>query len=156
MSPLHQEVASSAEQKPESGPKEKRNQPLLSVNPIFSRLQARSQHPSPVHSVSHTASLFWGLASWEWAQKDCQRETTHSFSASASVAATASSAIGQPRLALSKPSPVQSPMLSAPRAMKEGKQLKGKKTLRVSLSLPIVFFFGGGFVCFWIREVSSV
>lgn len=148
MSPLHQEVASSAEQKPESGPKEKRNQPLLSVNPIFSRLQARSQHPSPVHSVSHTASLFWGLASWEWAQKDCQRETTHSFSASASAAA-ASSAIGQPRLALSKPSPVQSPMLSAPRAMKEGKQLKGKKTLRVSLSLPIVhsttpwLFFGG-------------
>lgn len=133
MSPVHQEVSNSEEQRPESGPKEKRRGlSPYSLLTQYSCQQAWSQHPSPVHTVSHTASLFWRLASWEWAQKDCQRETKHSFSA---YAAAASSASGQPRLALSMPAPVRSPMLSAPRAMKEGDvELRWKKTLSFPFS----------------------
>lgn len=136
MSPVHREVSSSAEQRPELGPKEKRRGlSPYSLLTQYSCQQAWSQHPSPVHTVSHTASLFWRLASWEWAQKDCQRETKHSFSASA---APASSASGQPRLALSMPAPVRSPMLSAPRAMKEGNvELRWKKTLSFPFSAHV-------------------
>lgn len=116
MSPPYQEAASSAGQRPKLGPKGRDSSHPSPVRTDFTPNQPWAQHPSPAYTLSCIALLCWGLAPKEKAQKGCQSGTIHFSSASSAVASLAS---GQPRLALPMPSPVPSPILSAPGAMKE-------------------------------------
>ena len=118
MSPLCQGAASSAERRPEPGPKERgeSNHPAAPLREPEGQ-QAWAQRLSPAHTLFGTASLYRGLARREQALKGFH---SRSMPSSSSASSSASSASGQPRLALPRPSPAPAPMQSAPGAMRGG------------------------------------